>query len=113
MVNANMAVRGKTLYKVILPGITPRQRVHWRNGYSAVNYQLKDKEATGGMFFRQESQVHGRGIHRRNGFPPVIPSSWTLIQVGKIKMQKRSSKRKQFQDQIAPNFSLPRMSTFL
>jgi hypothetical protein len=39
-----------------------------------------------GMVFRWESQVHGRGIHHRNVIPPGITSSWTLIQVGKIKM---------------------------
>jgi hypothetical protein len=64
-----------------------------------VNYQLKEKEATGGTVFSRESQVHGRGINRKNVIPPGITSSWTLIQVGKIKMQEKSqtNSKKQFQ----------------
>jgi hypothetical protein len=51
-------------------------------------------EATKGMVFRQESHVHRRGINRRNGIPPGITSSWTLIQVGKIKTSNVSNKIK-------------------
>jgi hypothetical protein len=43
------------------------------------------------MVFRGESQVHGRGIHWRDGISPGITSSWTLIQVGSIKMREKSS----------------------
>jgi hypothetical protein len=38
-VTANVAVRGNTVYKVIL---AQGRGIHRRNGYSAVNYQLKD-----------------------------------------------------------------------
>jgi hypothetical protein len=56
MATAIVAVRGNTVYKVILPRIiSPRTR----SGYSDVNYQLKDLEVTGGMEFRQKSPAQG------------------------------------------------------
>jgi hypothetical protein len=45
------------------------------------------------MVFRRDSQVFGQRIYQRIGIPPEINSSWTLIQVGKIKMREKSSKR--------------------
>jgi hypothetical protein len=69
-----------------------------------------DKEQTGGMvippgitsswtrnpteecLFHRELPAQGQGIHPRKGIPPEITSSFTLIQTGKIKMRRKSSK---------------------
>jgi hypothetical protein len=55
--------------------------------------QLMDEEFTGGIVFRRELQVPGRGIYPRKGIPPRSTSSLTLIQTGKIRMSRKSSKQ--------------------
>jgi hypothetical protein len=86
-------------FSVTLEGNSSRNHIaqgrgiHRKTGYSAVDYQLKEKEATRGMVFHRESQVHGWEIHRRNGILPGITSSWMLIWCGKIKIWEKSSDR--------------------
>jgi hypothetical protein len=99
---------------VILPGITssltrnPPEAFHPLTAYSPLhdinsdsvgNYQLIDEESTGRMVFRQELPAQGREIQPRNRIPTGITSSWVLIQTGRIKMRKKSSKQYRFQDQ--------------
>jgi hypothetical protein len=49
--------------------------------------------------FRRELLAHRRGIHPRNGIPPGITSSGTLIQTVKFKIREKSSS-----GSAAPNF---------
>jgi hypothetical protein len=61
---------------VILPGNnTSWTRNPARTVYSAGNYQLRDKESTGGMGFRRELPAQGQGIHGRNRIQPGITRS--------------------------------------
>jgi hypothetical protein len=48
-----------------------------KNGYSAGNYQLLNKESTGRMEFCRELPAPGQGIYRKNGILPGITSFWT------------------------------------
>jgi hypothetical protein len=48
-----------------------------KNGYSAGNYQLLDKESTGRMEFCWELPAPKRGIHRKNGILSGITGFWT------------------------------------
>jgi hypothetical protein len=52
---------------------------------SARNYQVLDKESTGGMEFHQELLAPGQGIHWKKGIPPGITNSWTWFETTKIK----------------------------
>jgi hypothetical protein len=62
MVTANVAVRGITVYKVILLGIT----------------SSRTRNPPAEWIFRCELLAQGLEIHRRNSFPPGITITWTM-----------------------------------
>jgi hypothetical protein len=60
-VTANVAVRGNTVYKVILPGSTSsRTRKPPEEWFYDGNHKFVDEESIGGTEFRWESPAHGR-----------------------------------------------------
>jgi hypothetical protein len=79
----------KWLFRRQLPAL--RRGIHRKNGYSARNYQLRDKESTRGMKFRWKLPAKRQEIPSVNKIPLGITSSWKLIRTGIIIMFEKSS----------------------
>jgi hypothetical protein len=67
----------KTGKMMILPGITTSWTRNQPKGYSAGNYQLRNKESSGGMWFRRK--IPAWGIQWKNRFRRKLPAYWRGI----------------------------------
>jgi hypothetical protein len=65
--------------------------IHWKTGYTAGNYQLRDKESTEGKGFAGNYQLIDKESAQGMGFTNYCTSSRVLIQTIKIKMRENSS----------------------